>query len=37
MLWLKEGHPSSKCRNRKKCTVDDCVNWHPVPVHEIYE
>ena len=34
---LKEGHPSSKCRNRKKCTVDDCVNWHPVPVHGIYE
>ena len=34
---LKEGHPSSKCRNRKKCTVDDCANWHPVPVHGIYE
>ena len=34
---LKEGHPLSKCRNRKKYTVDDYVNWHPVPVHGIYE
>ena len=34
---MKEGHPSSKCRNRKKCTIDDCVNWHPVPVHGIFE